>query len=622
MDKFFLAEETLGYTTSPDPSNTDFRFLANGSKNVLIDYQKKVKSRSGYTRLGAANTALTPTRNSWSWETSTGFKAPMRFYDDELEVYLGTVDTEEIDAWKRVRSGWSTAEMLRMATWFDTTESLDFAVFVNGDDNLYAWNGAVAVVSSVTSNTITKKGTTTFAQNRFFTASNRTLINVRTGTEFTYTGGEATTTLTGVSGDPTADVMVAGDILVQKVITTADKPSANRNNDTIYSFQNQLVIGSNDDEEVYISKNTDYTDFAFSSPRTPGEGALLTLTDPMIGAISLGSSLVIFAGRSEIFKAEYQQLEVGSALTETINIKKLDVGVDQGLLNPECLVPIGNSVAYLTNETTLRLISSPDDIEGINPRTFSNPIKPDFDAEDWSNAQGMWYKNVLYFSAPANSRVYMLNFVEDADGKIKRFWNPPQILPVRAFSLIDLDDGNGQQLYGHSNSIPESYLLFDGASDQQYDGMAVADKIPIDAKAVFAYNNYKQRGLLKNFDEYYIDGEITPNTSDLICEIKYDFDGATQMIEKIIDGTDEDILEGSVGFNSLAQQSLAINPMGGLLNAPSDARRFRTIFEISKEDFFEMQVSFSTNDVDRYWAIISHGSNAKLSNRKAINIKK
>ena len=82
------------------------------------------------------------------------------------------------------------------------------------------------------------------------------------------------------------------------------------------------------------------------------------------------------------------------------------------------------------------------------------------------------------------------------------------------------------------------------------------------------------------------------------------------------------IFKKSIGFNSLAQQSLAVNPLGGFLNAPSDARKFRVIFEIPKEDFNEIQDIYSTNEVDRYWAIIARGCNATLSPRKLINIKK
>ena len=632
MENFSLAEETLGYVTSQDPSNTDKRLLVGGSKNVQIDFQRKTKIRSGYTRLGAANTALTPVRNAWTWHTSTGTTLPQRFYDDELEVYLRTIDGVDINAWKRVRDSWSTTERLRAATHFDTTENLDLQVMVQGDDNLYAWNGAVAVVASVTGSTITKDGTDTFAQARFFTSSNRTLVNIRTGTEFSYTGGESTLTLTGVTGDPTADGMVAGDILVQKVVTTANTPATDRNNHTIGDFENQIIVGSEDDEEVYISKNNDYTDYTFSSPRVAGEGALLTLSDPNTAIASLGPRLLFFSGRSTVYQAEYLQIAVSTTLAETLQIKKLEVGVDQSALNQESVVPIGNSLAFLSNEVALRIIENPEDLEGINPKTFSNPIKPDFDAESWfdsdgkPDAFGFWNKNILYFTAPQASRMYMLNFVESADGKLLRYWNPPQTLPVGAMSVIDSGTGNdlsnGDRLHGHSDAVPETYLLFDGASDGQYSGMAVADKLPIDAKAVYAYDNDGHRAILKNFDEYYVEGEITTNTSDLTLTIDYDFDGATQSVEETIDGSDEDILEGSVQINSLAQQSLAVNPLGGLLNPPSDARRFRVVFEQAKEDYFEKQATFSTNEVDRFWSIIAHGSNAELSKRKATTIRK
>ena len=126
----------------------------------------------------------------------------------------------------------------------------------------------------------------------------------------------------------------------------------------------------------------------------------------------------------------------------------------------------------------------------------------------------------------------------------------------------------------------------------------------------------------KNFDEYYVEGEITPATSALSLILNYDYEGATQQLEKFIDGSDEDILEGNLGNNSLAQSSLAVNPLGGLLNPPSDARRFRVIFEIAKEDFHELQAKFSTNDVDKYFAITAHGANIQRSPRKDTIIKK
>lgn len=630
MINFQLSEETLGYQTSNDVSNSDKRLLVAGSKNVLVDYQKKVKTRGGFTRLGAANPALTEVRNAWTWETSLGQHLSQRFYDDELEVWLSTVDGIEINAWKRIKDGWSTTKKMRSITqnngkgWWDATEKIDLQIMVIGDDNGYEWSGGVAVVDSIPDGTHVKKaGSTTWAQNHFYTTRNRKMLCVRTGTEYTYTSGEGSDTL--VVSDSTG--LVAGDILIQNIVTTTDICASNRLNDYVFNFQNQISYGSDSDDLVYISATDDYGDFTPSSPRESGEGELLTLDAPCRGFASIGQSFLVFAGDSSLFKVKYNQLAVGATLAETLSIDKLSIGVNQGLLNQESVLSVGDTLAYLSNEVALRVITEPTELEGINPKTYSNPIKPDFDNEDWEGVFMAWYKNIIFITAPVNSRMYMLNFVEDADGKTFRFWNPPQTLPVGALSLIREDIDEQLTLHGHSNSVPESYLLFDGLSDGQYEDMDVNDKISIDARAIFAYNSFGKKDQLKNFDEYFVMGEVTPNTNDLSIVLNYDFAGETQVIERTIDGSDEDILEGNVGFNSLAQTSLADNPLGGLLdsgliNIPPDARRFRVDFEIAKEDFYELQVGFNTNERDRYWSIIAHGPNVSLSTRRNINIRK
>ncbi len=598
-----LTDKTLGYVSAPDPTNTDPRYLVAGSQNTLIDRQLKVHSRQGYSRLGAANSAITPVRKGLTWNSSTGLELSIRQYDDELEVYLGTVDTQAINARTRITSSLSTTEILRADLWWDTGENLDLFLYILGDANIYEWGGGVAVVDSITGTTVTKKGTTTFAQNRFYANRNRTFVCVRTLTEYTYIGGAGTTILTGIA-DTTG--LQAGDILIQKVITNSNKPATSHTNDTILVFENQLIIGSFDDNEVFISQNDSYTDFTYSAPRVAGEGALLTLDGPSGGFGALSSNLVFFAGRSSIFKAKYQEITVSTTLAETLNIEKLKSGIDQGSQSPDCIIPIGNALAYLSHEPALRLVEQVSDLEGPQLKTLSNPIKPDFDAETWSNAQGLWYKNAFYLSAPTSSKLYILEFIEDADGNSRRFWQPPQILPVRSLAVIS------NNLHGHSNSVAETYKLFDGYSDVN----SSDDKLPINAIAIFAYNDYGKKELLKNFDEYAVEGYINPSTKDLLLTLNYDFGGYTQILEKTIDGTDEDILEDFVSGISLGQASLGQEPLGGSSSIPSDSRKFNVIFEIGREDIYRIQTKFSTNETDRYWSILSHGANILLSRRK------
>lgn len=599
MKRFKIIEETTQYITAEEQTNTDARHLVTGSHDVLIDKNRKVRIRNGFSRLGAANTTLTPIRNAMTWQTSSGTELPVRTYDDELEVHLGTVDGQELNTWYRIADGWSTTTVPRFAPWFNDGESLDELLFVVGDDNMYRWNGAVCVVDSVTGTTITKEGTDTFAKNRFYTTGNKTLVNVRTGTEYTYTGGEDTTTLTGIA-DTTG--IIAGDVLIQKIVTNANKPAADRNNHTIFVFENQVLVGSEDDQEVYISSNSDPTDFSYSAPRVAGEGALLTLDGTSKGFGTLGNILVIFAGRDSIFRAEYTEIAVSTTLAETLKVKKLQAGVNQGAQNPETIVQINDAIAYLSYEPALRFIQTPGEFGGINPKTLSNPIKPDFDAATWTNACAMFYKNALYLSAPSDGNVFILEFSEDADGKLRRFWQPPQTLPVRAFSVIS------ESLHGHSNAVPETYQLFTGYSDIN----SADEKLPITAQANWSYRNYGDRANLKDFDEYFVEGEITPST-DLTLDLYFDYGGTTSKVSQTIGGSDDNITEETILMASLGQQPLATLPLGGSYETPPEAKKFRVIFEIPKESFHEIQPRFNTDGADKYWSILAHGPNVKLS---------
>lgn len=616
MQKYALAEETLGYQTVQDPTNTDERYLIGPSKNVLIDQNRKVRSRPGFTRLGAGSATENPVRNGPTWNTSKNTDLPFRFSNDIWEVYLGTIDTTDIDAWTTIKSSLSTTAKMRCAFWYDDTEGIDLALMVQGTGHIFEWGGGVAVVGSIPDGThVTKAGTTTWAENRFYTTRNKVMVCVRTGTEYTYTAGESSTNLTVT--DSTG--LIAGDILVQKVVDNTIASPADRNAHTIFEHENQIFLGSEDDENVFISKNTNFNNFAYASPRIPGEGGLLTLTDPVRGFGQIGSDVVIFCGPSAAFKTVYKEIAVGSTLTESLTAEPIKaIGAQQGALNQESIVQVGNSLAYLSNEVALRMLESTNIGGELQMHTLSNPIKPDFDAEDWEDAAGIWYKNALHYTAPVNSHIYILEYVEDSNGQLRRFWQPPQVLPIAAWAIID------GVLHGHSNAVAETYVMYDGLSD--YIANATIgdpdDKVAIACTAYFAYRTYGNREALKCFDEYFDEGEINAATDDLLMTLNYEYGGQLQVIERTIDGTDEGILQGVVGHNSLAQASLGAESLSGLLNPPADARKFNVIFEFPKEDFRMLQPVFSTNEIDRYWSILSHGPNATISTRKNIGIKR
>lgn len=614
MKKFQLQTGILSYMTSPDETTIPGAYLVSGSKNVLINRQRKFGNRAGYSRLGAANTALTPVLNSYDWLNNTGGELPIRFDDDELEVYLETVDTTAINAWTRVKNSITigTGNTIRFAKWWDTGENLDLVLYVIGDSTLNEWGGGVAVVDSVTGTTITKKGTNTWAQNRFYTTRNKTLVNVTNGNEYTYTGGETTLTLTGIA-DTTG--ISAGDILVQKVVVQSNKPASGYNNDTIYVFQNHLLVGSDDNNDTYMSQNDDYDDFTFSSPRVSGEGELFSLDNPCKAFGALSGKLVMFAGRHDRYVATFTEITVSSTLAESISLEKFS-GTNQSAQSQDVVSEIGNALAFLSFEPALYILDSADALKDPKPHQVSNPIKPDFDGETWTNAHLKWGNSRLHLSSPTNSKLYILEYMEDEQGKLIRFWQPPQVFPIRSIMERDGD------MHFHSNVVPETYKMFDQLSDGYYDGIPTADKLPIQAIAKRAYFNGDRRANLKNFDEYYIEGEISRNTTDLTHTLNYEFGGAFQQIQNTIDGSDTDLLFESVEDVSLGQQNLGQIPLGGAINQVSNTAKFRVIFEIAKDDFYELQEIFETNEVDRAWTILSSGPNAVVSARQDSIIKR
>lgn len=607
MKKFNLTKKFQGYVTKPDETNPpEDNILVAGSQNVLIDDAQKVVTRGGYELLGAANTALTPIEREFSWPTSTGTKILLRSYSDELEFY-----TTAIGSWEKLKDGWSAVDF-SFATWWDTTEKIDKLLFVNGDDSISEWSGAISqTYASCTTNTITKTGNT-WAQDRFLTAGTREVrIKDQSGTwrTFGYTGGESTQTLTGVTPDPTTYTFDVGALMTQAVRTNASEPTAGAKNDILGILNNQLYIGSFTNREVFVSKTGDFKDFSFSSPRVAGEGGLLTLDDVGVAFIPNETQMFISSGLSDWYKVEFKEITVGSTLAETVAVKKLKTGSLQGAKSQQLVGNMGDYIVFVTNEPSLRIFGDVENLANPQATIISDPIKPDFDGADFTNGALKVYKNRVCITAPGDDKMFILETRYDSAGSPSRFWQPPQILPFGALSVF------GEKLYGHSNAVPESYELFTGTNDNTKQFTQIAK---------FAYRNYGDRAMMKNFDEWLTEGYISQNCK-LMLTLDYEYKGFLQSLESLIEGADDDILlettqSGSLGDNSLGDPSLGDGP-------PSDdddtaLSKFRIINEFQSADFFEIQATYQNEEIDARFELLAIGGNIRASGNQPISIKK
>lgn len=588
MKQFKLTEQYLGYQTKKDITNVDVRFLGRGSKNVLINDGEKVVSSPGYTLYGPSSTSVGGSNKSYDWMTSKGFERNLRVLKSgKIQiVYNNTfIDLFSFTAGKKPR----------FAEWWSDTEKDDLLIFVAGDANIYSWSGGMAEVLSATSNTITKKGTTSWKEEKFLISGGSNVITID-GTDYTYTGGANTTTLTGVTPSPAA--VAAGKIAVQKITTSTNKPASGVTNDYIHALKNQIYIGSDTSRSYYISKNSDYTSFTFSSPRLPGEGALLTLDGTCKGMVTHKENMYISAGRDMWFQVVFTLSSDNTK--EDISIQKLQSSPFQAAVSQELISSNKDLIVYLSQEKIFDTLGRLETIDTKEQKPISYPIKDDLKKYDLTDGNIVFFQNQHIISLPAESIVLIYDYENN-------YWQPPQSMNV-ILSVI-----NGV-LYGHSTLTDETYLLFD-ETNYTHNGN------PIESIAAMVYNGYGVRTWQKRFDEYYWEGYATLETK-LDIAYKYDFGGHTMLIsDKTIDMSNQEIMFYTESDGSFGKVPLGKNPLGTITDSDNNLPKFRAIHSLNKVGFYEMQTIIKTNKENYRWEIIAHGPNTLLSTADNINIK-
>lgn len=593
MKKFSLIQNFLGYQNKKDVSNTDPRYLITGSHDVLVNDGEKISTRDGYTVDGQSNSALTPIKSSYDWNTSTGTEVNLRSYYDELEYRY--VDSNGDVTWNRLANGYGDNVKFRFAEWWSSTEGQDLLLFVNGSSNLYMWSGGITTFASATATTLTKQGTETWTESRFLVAGTRTVVI--NGVTATYTGGENTTTLTGVSVDFSATAV--GTLITQGIQTNATTPGSTFSNDIIAVNKNQVYVGDETRRDVFVSKNTSYTDYTFSSPRIPGDGALLTLDSSTVGFAVQEDAIYISAGKNDWYQVTFTLSSDNTK--EVMAIQKLKSGTQQAAQSQEMIGKIKNSIVFISNEPTMDTLGRVENINTPQSVPLSNPIKIDFDDYDFTNAHVKYFRNQTFVALPAESKVLIYDHENN-------YWQPPQTLPVIRLAIID------GELYGHSSAVPETYKLFD-ITVQTDDGN------PIEHVAVFAYRNLGKRYGKKHFDEYYTEGYIG-GSSIISATYKYDFGGFTQILTKNIDASDPDIIFSTSADGSLGKVPLGHSPLGSITDSISGLPKFRIIHSLAKPAFYEYTVQYSSDEEGYQWQLLAHGGNVVESSSDAIEIKK
>lgn len=519
--------------------------------------------------------------------------APDAIFDGTItNVSVSLAGSTSSVVWNDLMTGLTSVDF-NFAKYWNVTESLREVLFVDGSSNIYEWNGAVTTISGSTANTLIKTGDT-WADSGFYVAGNK--VVVINGTAYTYTGGETTLTLTGVTPDPSAEP--AGSVAYQEVVTTANSAMsgipATFPNSLISTLNNQVFVASIDSSALYISKVNDFTDFTSSTPRQTGEGAVLILDDNLVGLKPQESFMYVTAGQDLWYNINFElQTSTVGVTYEQVNAEALKTGRRQAAISQAFISHMKNNIITVTQETTIDTFGRVESSLATPQTTnISDPIKLDIDQYDFTGGSIAYWRYYILVAVPVEGIVLIYNLSTNG-------WEPPQTLPITRFYIV-----NGE-LFGHSSSTFESYKLLTGYADRVYPGF---EGFPIQANWVFSYQNYGSRFSFKSATKMYVEGYINANTT-LNAAITYELDGCQTIKNFQLDGDNGQFVCLSTSGGSLGKVSLGKQKLGGAGTQSINGLppKFRWFPTFTNTDFFECSISFSVLGTDERAELLAFG---------------
>lgn len=423
-----------------------------------------------------------------------------------------------------------------------------------------------------------------------FLASDANRKIVVSGVEYSYSGGENTDTLTGLAGLPAITV---GTVVYQSVISHAN-PGAiatGYKNDFIGVEENQVWLGSESSRNLYISQNTDFTNFTIPGTRAPGDPALVRMDNFTTKIITLEntetsasnsnlSAAIVCGGTSDFVKIEFRMSSDNAK--EAVKARKMKSSPQSGIAGRGAICNTHQGTVYISNEPVMDFLTK---VESADHPPISDIIKPDFEAYDLTDVHMAYTNRAVGVAIPREGIVLIYDLM-------RRLWHPPQYMPISRIGVL-----KSGAIIGHSSLSAETYTLFTGTND-------LGNFIPFVAS--FPYNNHGERSVENMFTRYWTDGYITAN-GELTLGLDYGFAGGAGSKENIILGTETKTVQ-QADASPFGSNPFGFNPFGGdPFAAQANLRRLRVVKKFPQIRMTEFKTQYSMNTLDGQFALVAHG---------------
>lgn len=670
MEKYQLTSKFKGYVERDDVTNIDPNYLILGSANVISTDGKRVGNRKGYTRYGQISTGDFPIVSSFDWPSRQQGARYLRVYEDATNVRLQTLDSSDSTdvQWRTIMSSLTQPEV-NFDTFWDTTEESEVALFVAGDKNIYVYSGGQTTYASSTTTTITKEGTTTWAEEGFFLSGTRQITIG--ATTYTYTGGEGSTTLTGVTPDPTSGGHVAGDFVFQTIRTSSNAPVAtatktastiafvNSNPDTITDSGNGFVTAGFVAGDIITVSGTVNNNKTYTA-QTVVAGTITLVSTDAVTAEGAGSSFTLTAYRpwtNDNIAVLRNQVYISSNTSRQVFVSA--VGDYDNFTAPAVPRLVGES-ALLQFDSVPRAFKVQEENMYVSG-SLGDWYQVTFDLSADLSSEQITVKRLKtgpQQSAQNQSSVFKMKndilFISDEPtldslGRVENI-NTPTSKPIsdpvnNLFGRLDFTDCSG--VYFQDNiyiAVPveslvlvynlieshwesplvlpiQRFAIIDGELYGHSNGVNETYKLfdgwndngnPIHAIAQFAYQQFGNRAVKKIHTDWYTEGYIEANT-ELTLQLLYEYEGSRAVRDFTINSEVAQTIFTPITDGSLGKLNIGYGNLGGSVETDGDSLppKFRVINQTqSNQKYFEISPIYSSNSSDYRWEILAFGPKA------------
>lgn len=551
-----IVKEFIGYIEGEDQNKIPQGYLTYPSKNVLL-YKGKA-----YTRPGLKNDGNDPVASStgihseFSWKDAKSGNQYIRCYGQNMQVKL-------LEKWVTIFSGFqSDVSRVRFSTWVDTNGTIikKRLFMVDGSDDMYEWNGAVATVASISGQDVTISGSQTLLQLGFDPGNStaQAVLIVRFDSDGSVLGTEALThdddcsdQVLHLTGTPT-DAPAAGDLIVTVPLSHTSTLTGITKDD-IYTYKNHLFVSSLASARVYYSHSVTKLDFTIPGSKTAATPDLLDL-DGNVTAMIARKDVLWISTEDDWFKITKR--DAADTLGYWTEVEKFEQAERTGAL-PFAVANHKGDIVFMGSDKRLQRIVTLDLIQQDDLQLMSDDVDALLQRLDLTGVRVYYHERYIFVICPEENTMLMLDMVGFPRLGIGPFWQPPQTMPVSCLSIIE-----GIR-YVHSNTRAETMQLFEGREDIG---------TPIESVFAFGYYGGDNPYRLSQFNMLGVSGRMTESTVATV-DWYYETDGERATTQTTIDGNTVKFFDvpddTSYGSNPFATRSI-----GGADLVANDLKRF------------------------------------------------